>query len=462
MKYTSTRGKTKGVTFKEAVMMGLARDGGLLIPETIPDLSAVMTHWGGLSYVELAFRIIELFADDLPAEDLKTLIERSYRSFDHELVTPVVQVNGINVLELFHGPTLAFKDVALQFLGNLFEYILAERGEKLNILGATSGDTGSAAIAGVRGKDNIDIFVMFPDGKTSPIQERQMTTVLDENVHNIAVKGSFDDCQHILKSIFSDLAYKDAYHLGAVNSVNWARILAQIVYYFSAWLQLQRPDRFDVCVPTGNFGNIFAAYIARRMGLPIDRLILATNENDILSVFFNTGVYKRGEVRFSLSPAMNIQVASNVERYVYYRLGQSADKVNEFMASFSKHGEASLHLNTPMLDEQFRAGSTSDEQTLATIKEYQQHHGYAIDPHTAVGLYVAGQFMRTDVPMLCMATAHPAKFADISADILPPESIRHPNLDNLQSLPTRKIVLTADVQGVKDYIAAVSAGRSRN
>ena len=456
MKYKSTRGQTQGVTFKDAVMMGLARDGGLLIPETIPNLSAArLLEWRGCSYVDLAFNIISLFADDLPADDLQKLIARSYQTFDHELVTPLVKVNELSVLELFHGPTLAFKDVALQFLGNLFEYILAERGETLNILGATSGDTGSAAIAGVRGRENIDIFVMFPDGKTSPIQERQMTTVLDDNVHNIAVRGSFDDCQHILKSIFSDLAFKDRYHLGAVNSVNWARVLAQIVYYFSAWLQLGQPDRFDACVPTGNFGNIFAAYIARHMGLPIDRLILATNENDILSVFFNTGVYKRGEVRFSLSPAMNIQVASNFERYLYYRMGQSADKVNEFMAAFGQHGEASLHVNTPLVDELFRAGSTSDEMTLATISKYQQEAAYGVDPHTAVGLHIAEQFRRSAIPMVCMATAHPAKFADIIADMLPPESASHASLDDLKNLPTRKIVLEADVQVVKDYIADV-------
>jgi|TARA_B100000315_G_scaffold195440_1_gene186301 threonine synthase len=460
MRYKSTRGKTKGVAFKDAVMMGLARDGGLLIPETIPDLSGVMADWQGYSYVELAFCIMQPFADDLPEEDLRKLIEQSYRSFDHELVAPLVRLDDVNVIELFHGPTLAFKDVALQFLGNLFEYILAERGEMLNILGATSGDTGSAAIAGVRGRENIDIFVMFPDGKTSPMQERQMTTVLDDNVHNIAVKGSFDDCQHILKSIFSDLEFKDTYHLGAVNSVNWARVLAQIVYYFFAWLQLERPAKFDVCVPTGNFGNIFAAYLARRMGLPIDRLVLATNENDILSVFFNSGVYRRGKVRFSLSPAMNIQVASNFERYLYYRMGESADKVNEFMASFSKHGEASLHVNTPLVDDLFRAGSTSDEDTLATIKSYQQQYGYAIDPHTAVGLNIAGKFVRAEVPMVSMATAHPAKFAEISADILPTEAISHPTLANLQSLPTRKVVLQANVQSVKDHIAAVSATRS--
>lgn len=457
MKYKSTRGKTAGVSFKEAVMMGLARDGGLLIPETIPDLSGTMMQWRDCSYTELAFHVIELFADDLPAEDLKKLIHKSYQSFDHELVTPLVKVNELHVLELFHGPTLAFKDVALQFLGNVFEYILAERGQTLNILGATSGDTGSAAIAGVRGRENIEIFVMFPDGKTSPTQERQMTTVLDSNVHNIAVKGSFDDCQHILKSIFSDLAFKDEYHLGAVNSVNWARVLAQIVYYFYAWIQLQQPHKFDVCVPTGNFGNIFAAYLARRMGLPIDRLILATNENDILSVFFNSGVYKKGEVRFSLSPAMNIQIASNFERYLYYRLGQSADKVNEFMASFSKHGEASLHVNTPLLDDLFRAGSTSDEQTLATIKKYQQESAYGIDPHTAVGLHIAGQFLQAGTPMVCMATAHPAKFAEIIADILPKETISHPSLSHLANLPTRKVKLEANVQDVKDYIADVSA-----
>ena len=306
MKYKSTRGGVSGISFKKAVMMGLATDGGLIVPEQIPDISAVLNDWAGSSYNELAFNVMSLYIDDIEADDLKDIIQRSYETFDDEKVTPLHQLDQLSVLELYHGPTLAFKDVALQFLGNVFELILKQENTQLNILGATSGDTGSAAIAGIRGKDNIDIFIMFPEGKTSQLQELQMTSVLDPNVHNIAVEGSFDDCQTLMKAVFSDLEYKQQHNLAAVNSVNWARVLAQVVYYFSAYFQLGSPAQFDVSVPTGNFGNIFAGYIARQMGLPIRRLILATNENDILARFFNSGVYERRRVNFTHSPAMDI------------------------------------------------------------------------------------------------------------------------------------------------------------
>jgi len=286
------------------------------------------------------------------------------------------------------------------------------------------------------------------------MQERQMTTVLDPNVHNIAIEGSFDDCQFILKALFSDLAFRDEFRLGAVNSVNWARVLAQIVYYFSAWFQLGHRGSFDVCVPTGNFGNIFAAYLARQMGLPIERLVLATNENDILSTFFNSGIYRRGEVRFSVSPAMNIQVASNFERYLYYRLGSSGSKVKEFMERFAAHGEASVHYNTRHVDEAFRAGAASDAETLAMIRHYHDTSGYWADPHTAVGLHVARKFQRDEFPMVCMATAHPAKFVDIISSVIPDARIGHPFLDDLAGKPTRKTVLPAGIDAVREHIRA--------
>lgn len=454
MKYVSTRGSIDPVTFKDAVIMGLATDGGLLVPQFIPNVGDQLDAWSGSSYNDLAFRIIRLFTDDIPDPDLKQLIETSYSQFAHPEVTPVRKVGNLHVLELFHGPTLAFKDVALQLLGNLFEYILGERNQALNILGATSGDTGSAAIAGVRGRKNMDIFIMFPEGKTSLIQELQMTSVLDANVHNIGIEGSFDDCQYLLKSIFSDVAFKEKYQLGAVNSVNWARVLAQIVYYFWGWYKLDKPETFDVCVPTGNFGNIFAAYLARRMGLPIDRLVLATNANDILSVFFNTGRYERGEVRFSHSPAMDIQVASNFERYLYFRFGESGEKVEEFMQTFSESGKVEIHTNAAEVDAAFRASAASDEDTIECIRTTYESFGYLADPHTAVGLHVAGKYVQEGVPMLCMATAHPAKFPEVVRQVLPNVQVGHESLQALVGLPTRKENLNANIDDVKAFIVS--------
>ena len=436
MRYVSTRGGVQGLSFCDAVMMGLADDGGLLVPETIPDVSKDLPQLAGKGYVDLAAYVMGHFIDDIPAAELRSIIERSYETFDDSAVTPLVEVGDIHVLELFHGPTLAFKDVALQFLGNVFEYVLNKRGGRLNILGATSGDTGSAAIAGVRGKQNINIFIMFPEGRTSALQEKQMTTVLDDNVQNLAIEGSFDDCQSILKTIFNDLAFKDACDLGAVNSVNWARILAQVVYYFSAYVQLGLPERFQVAVPTGNFGNIFAGYIARRMGLPIDTLILATNQNDILHRFFTTGRYERGDVYFSHSPAMDIQVASNFERYLYFEFGQAPEKVKEFMRDFSSTGLATTSFNTLNFD--------------ARIFEETE---YLLDPHTAVGVEIGLAKRRPEVPLVCLATAHPAKFDEVIRQAIPDIEVSHPTLELLKDLPERKTLLEGEVGVVKDFIS---------
>ena len=453
MRYVSTRGGVQGLSFCDAVMMGLADDGGLLVPETIPDVSADLPHLAGKDYVDLAAYVMGQFIDDIPAAELRSIIERSYGTFDSPTVTPLVDVGGVHVLELFHGPTLAFKDVALQFLGNVFEYVLNKRGGRLNILGATSGDTGSAAIAGVRGKQNINIFIMFPEGRTSPLQEKQMTTVLDANVQNLAIEGSFDDCQSILKSIFNDLAFKDAYDLGAVNSVNWARVLAQVVYYFSAYVQLGLPARFEVAVPTGNFGNIFAGYIARRMGLPIDTLILATNQNDILHRFFTTGRYERGEVHFSHSPAMDIQVASNFERYLYFEFGQSPEKVKTFMSDFSSTGAATTNFDSLDTNAAFTSGRVSDEDTLATIARVFEESGYLLDPHTAVGVQIGLANRRSKVPLVCLATAHPSKFDDVIAQAIPGIEASHPTLELLKDLPVRKTLLEGEVRIIKDFIS---------
>lgn len=434
--------------------MGLASDGGLLVPQSIPDLSGQLKSLSGMSYNALAFEIMRHYIDDLSEEALIGLIDTSYATFDHEMITPLKSVDDFHVLELFHGPTLAFKDVALQFLGNLFEHILEGSDARLNILCATSGDTGSAAIAGVKGKPRINIFVLYPTGKTSPLQERQMTTVMDDNVHNISLSGSFDDCQTLMKSVFSDLAFRDQYHLGAVNSVNWARILAQIVYYFSAWCQLDCPDRFNVAVPTGNFGNIFAGYLAKRMGLPIHRLILATNQNDILANFFNSGLYRKGDVHFTHSPAMDIQIASNFERYLYYEFDQTTDKVLDFMNQFQSTGSANINFNTKRHSDDFLAGAASNEETLQTIKWCYEEQDYLVDPHTAVGIHVGRRFSEPGIPLVCLSTAHPAKFEAAMQTALPQVVVTHPTLSALTNLPERKQRMGVDEQAVRDYLAA--------
>jgi len=457
MKYISTRGGIESVDFQDVVMMGLADDGGLTIPESIPDVTARLDEWRKLSYPQLAMEVLRLFVGDIPEADLRELIDRTYGPAFDPAVAPVVKVGSVHVLELWHGPTLAFKDVALQLLGNLFEYILERRGGRLNILGATSGDTGSAAICGVRGRNGIDIFVMHPHGRVSPIQERQMTTVLDANVHNIAIEGSFDDCQNIMKSLAGDLEFKRRYSLGAVNSVNWARVLAQIVYYFSAVFDVQRStaaDRVTVEVPTGNFGDVLAGWYALKMGLPIGRLVLATNENDILARFFNSGEYSRGEVSHTLSPSMDIQVASNFERYLYYRVASDAGRLRGLMDEFARTG--ALHVEPGAdgsIDPTFVAGVGTTEQVLDTVRRYHAEHDYLLDPHTAVGVAVAEQYATAGEEMLCLATAHPAKFPDAIRRATGKDLAHHPAIDALMDLPTRCAVLTNDRQAVREFIA---------
>lgn len=455
MRYVSTRGGQHPLGFKDAVMTGLARDGGLLLPAEIPYVAPRLPAWQRLSYTDLAFEIMRLFAD-VPEADLRDLIDRSYGTFRHPDVTPVQSVDGVHILELFHGPTLAFKDVALQFLGNVFEYILDETNRQLNILAATSGDTGSAAICGVRGRDRIRIFVMHPHGRVSPTQERQMTTVLDDNVFNIAVDGTFDDCQRIMKSLFGDLAFRDRHALGTVNSINWARVLAQIVYYFFAAFRVMRltgARRVQFAVPTGNFGDIFAGYVACRMGLPISRLVLATNENDILARFFNTGDYSQGAVRATISPSMDIQVASNFERYLYYRLGEDAAALQNLMQQFASTGRLNVApLPDGRIDDLIAAGTGNTAETLATIREFQAKTGYLLDPHTAVGVHVGRQFLKAADPMICLATAHPAKFSQAILDATGKDLAHHPILAALGDLPTRCAVLPATDAAIRAHL----------
>ena len=458
MRYLSTRGGGPLLKFKDTLLAGLARDGGLFLPDDIPDVRPLLEGWRALAYPELAFEIIRLFADDIPEPALRGIVTKSYAAFRHPEVTPVVKVGPVHMLELFHGPTLAFKDVALQFLGNLFEYVLDETGGELNIVAATSGDTGSAAIYGVRGRERMRIFVMHPHGRVSPVQERQMTTVLDANVCNLAVDGTFDDCQNIVKELFGDLPFRDRFKLGAVNSINWARVLAQIVYYFYAAFRVQAATgaaKVRFCVPTGNFGDIFAGYMALKMGLPIDRLVLASNENDILSRYFTTGVYSQGTVAPTLSPSMDIQVASNFERYLYYLAGEDAAKLSRWMAAFKETGTLTPDVAPPAC---FSAARGDTEATLVTIRAFWDAYGYLLDPHTAVGVAVGLRFLQEEAPMICLATAHPAKFGDAIRQATGQDVAHHPVLDALADLPTRVRVVPARKAAVAEIVKAAVEG----
>jgi threonine synthase len=461
MHYISTRGGIAPVPFKKAVMMGLATDGGLLLPETIPAVDeTVAKSWQDLSFQELAHTIMTLFIGDIPANDLRTIITRSYSTFTHPEITPIVTIGDLHILELFHGPTLAFKDVALQFLGNTFAYILQETGGKMNILGATSGDTGSAAIYGVRGKERINIFILHPHKRVSPIQELQMTTVPDANVFNLAIRGTFDDGQAIVKHIFNDLDFKQRYHLGAVNSINWARILAQVVYYVYAWLRMLKTSgsaTVDFSVPTGNFGDIFAGYIAKHLLPPgcIRTLILATNENDLLTRFVTSGDYSKSTVVATSSPSMDIQVASNFERYLYYLHDRDTEKTRQDMDAFARDGKLDFSTMQEKIQADFAAQSADEKETAETIREFYEAHDYILDPHTAVGVHSARALGTgaDNVPVVCLATAHPAKFGDAVARAIGRQPELPPALAGLQAKEARCEVMDANVEMVQDFIA---------
>ncbi|QWU17083.1 threonine synthase [Paenibacillus sophorae] len=417
MKYISTRGRVEPKGFIDTVLMGLADDGGLMIPDVIPTVSAqTLEEWRSLSFQELFLKIFSYYTNgEIPDGDLKELVERSYASFRHPEVTPLKEINdSLYVLELFHGPTFAFKDVALQFMGELYSYISRVRGEIIHILGATSGDTGAAAIAGVRGKEGIKICILHPHNKVSKVQELQMTTVNDANVLNLSVKGNFDDCQKIIKELFADLDFKSRYHLRAINSINFVRILAQTVYYFYAYLHLPEAAQgktVNISVPSGNFGNIFSGYLAKKMGLPISKLIIATNENNILERFVKTGEYKPGDFKSTYSPSMDIQVASNFERYLYYLSGEDSAKVSDYMAKLQREGAITVD---PVLLEQvqseFAALGVKNEECLNIIAKYQQESGYLLDPHTACGIAAYEEYNGPGEIGITYATAHPAKF----------------------------------------------------
>lgn len=417
MEYVSTRGKIGKIGFLDAFLMGLADDGGLLVPSEIPVVPAsTLEQWEKLSYQELVLAIFSYYTnEEIPEQDLKEMVYASYATFRDPEVTPVRKLSDeLYLLELFHGPTFAFKDIALQFMGQLYTYVSRKQGKKIHILGATSGDTGASAIEGVKGKEGIKICILHPHGKVSKVQELQMTTVLDSNVLNLSVEGNFDDCQGMIKELFADLDFKANNHLAAINSINFIRIMAQIVYYFYAYFQVKKETGAAVVnfgVPTGNFGDIFAGYVAKRMGLPVGKLILATNENNILERFVLEGVYKPGDFRMTYSPSMDIQVASNFERYLYYVLGEDSAKIGELMNQFKSEGQIVISGDAlAKVQSEFGAHGVQGQECLDTISAYKTDTGYLLDPHSACGVAAANKYSGDGVVTISLATAHPAKF----------------------------------------------------
>ncbi|WMT91390.1 threonine synthase [Pelagibacterium sp. H642] len=461
MRYVSTRGQAPTLGFCDVVLTGLARDGGLYVPESWPQFTAEEIHnFGNRPYQDVALAVLSKFVgDEIAADDLKAMIKSAYAGFNHPSVTPLVELEpGHFVLELWHGPTLAFKDVAMQFLARVVDHILGQRGQRATIVGATSGDTGSAAIEAFRGRQNTDIFILHPKGRTSEIQRRQMTTVLDENVFNIAVEGTFDDCQAIVKAMFNDHGFRDGARLSGVNSINWGRIAAQVVYYFSAAVALGAPHRkVTFVVPTGNFGDIFAGYVAKRMGLPVEKLVIATNSNDILRRAVNIGRYEKRGVTQTVSPSMDIEVSSNFERLLYEVLDRDGEKTAGLFASLAQSGGFSIPENgLETIREEFGSGMADETATKAIIADVLKRSGYLIDPHTAVGVAVARGFNFGHTPLVTLSTAHPAKF---------PETVeaatgRHPELPahmaDLGQREERFTVLANEENAVKDFIRANS------
>ncbi len=466
MKYISTRGGMAPQNFSQILLGGLASDGGLAVPERIPTINAAeLKYWRGLSYRNLAFEVLSKYVDDIPAADLKTLIDKSYtaEAFGNDQITPVATLEtGIHILECSNGPTLAFKDIAMQLLGNLFEYVLAKTHEELNILGATSGDTGSSAEYAMRGKKRVRVFMLSPHERMSAFQTAQMFSLQDKNIFNIAVRGVFDDCQDIVKAVSNDAAFKAKQKIGTVNSINWARVCAQAVYYFKAYFAVTRgnEETIDVAVPSGNFGNIYAAYLARRMGLPIHRLILATNENNVLDEFFKTGVYRvrpSNQVAQTSSPSMDISKASNFERFIFELVGRDSEVVKKLWQQIDRDGVFDLR-NTRYFDalakSGFVSGSSTHQDRLNTIRTLYNRHGVVVDTHTADGITVGWSYRAMGVPLICLETALPAKFSATIVEALGFKPTRPSRFEELEELPQRFEVMDANVEAVKKYIAA--------
>lgn len=463
MQYISTRGQAPSLNFQEAVLAGLATDGGLYVPQEMPKFTLEqIDSWSDLTYSELALKVIQPFVgDEIPAADLKLIIDKAYANFSHTKTAPLVK-SGNNewVLELFHGPTLAFKDFALQFLGHLLDYILAKRQQRVVVMGATSGDTGSAAIEGCRRCDNIDIFILHPNERVSEVQRRQMTTVSADNVFNIALDGNFDDCQTLVKESFKDQSFlPEGRSLAAVNSINWARIMAQIVYYFHAYLSLGSSTRaISFSVPTGNFGDIYAGYLAKSMGLPVEQLVIATNQNDILHRCLSENDHSKRELHQSLSPSMDIMVSSNFERLLFDLYQRDGDQIRSLMSDFE---DGYFLLQPAVLDQArklFSSFSLNDEGTLQTIAQVYKNSKYLVDPHTAIGVAAArAERWSKQTPMVCLATAHPAKFPEsIEQARRLCDALPEPNLPaHMQDLFNREeqfTVITSELSDVQSYM----------
>ena len=473
MLYLSTRGHPDRKHFCEILLEGLAPDGGLYLPERYPQVeAATLARWrtvfnGGAAggYAALAFEVLSLYIDDIPAADLKALCDKTYTEavYGSAAIVPLKQLeDGFYLEALSNGPTLAFKDMAMQLLGNLFEYELARRGEELNILGATSGDTGSAAEYAMRGKHGVRVFMLSPHGRMSPFQQAQMFSLMDENIHNIAIEGVFDDCQDIVKNVSNDLAFKRQYKIGTVNSINWARLLAQVVYYFAGYFQATTSNhqKVNFTVPSGNFGNVCAGHVARQMGLPIQTLVVATNENDVLDEFFRTGVYRvraSADTHETSSPSMDISKASNFERFVFDLLGRDGARVKAlFGEALSKDGRFDLGAD-PVFAEAashygFVSGKSTHADRLATIKDTFERFGVMIDTHTADGVKVAREHLNAATPMIVLETALPIKFAETIVEALGRQPDRPAKFDGIEALPKRVQVMPADTAAVQRYI----------
>ena len=474
MKYISTRGQSPALGFCDILLGGLAPDGGLYLPESYPQVTkADLAAWRKLSYADLAYAILSRFITDIPAADLKDICDRTYTADTYRFVrnpntsaadiTPLTKLeDGLYLQELSNGPTLAFKDMAMQLLGNLFEYVLEQRDQTINILGATSGDTGSAAEYAMRGKHRVKVFMLSPDGKMSAFQRAQMYSLNEPNIFNIAVTGLFDDAQDIVKAVSNDAAYKASHKIGAVNSINWARVAAQVVYYFKGYFAATTSDDEQVafCVPSGNFGNICAGHIARQMGLPIARLVAATNENDVLDEFFRTGVYRprsAAETSITSSPSMDISKASNFERFIFDLVGRDTAKVRELWAKVDKGGAFDLSGSecwASIGQYGFASGRSSHADRLATIRSCFEQYGVMIDTHTADGLKVAKEYRKPGQTMLVLETAQPAKFEETIREALNREPVRPAELAGIEALPQQVTVMAPDVDAVKAFVSA--------
>ena len=474
MRYLSTRA-TDGAQrkrFCEILLEGLAPDGGLYLPESYPQVDgATLNRWRGLPYADLAFEILSLFVDDIPADDLRALCRKTYTEevFGTAAIVPLTRLeDGLYLQALSNGPTLAFKDMAMQLLGNLFEYELARRGEELNIFGATSGDTGSAAEYAMRGKKGVRVFMTSPDGRMSPFQQAQMFSLLDDNIYNIAIQGVFDDCQDLVKAVSADLAFKRKYKIGTVNSINWARLMAQVVYYFAGYLQAttRNEQQVSFTVPSGNFGNVCAGHVARMMGLPIARLVVATNENDVLDEFFRTGVYRvRGtaDTHETSSPSMDISKASNFERFVFDMLGRDGARTADlFGVQVQRQGRFELGSDPAFALAAgrygFASGKSTHQDRLNTIRATWEKYGVVVDTHTADGLKVAQEHRQVGVPMLVLETALPIKFAATIVEALGREPERPAKFEGIEALPKKVHVMAPDVQAIKTLIAQACDG----